>query len=323
MSAFPFPVASGPLVRPVDLLARWLMRPPAGYDMDFTEPAGEPALVAPNSVSWVIFKNPVTLFVGGAAAVLLELAEPRVRDGVWDHSDFRRRPLMRLKRTGMAAMVTVYAARSRAEATIARVVRMHERVKGRTREGARYEASDPELLDWVQATAGYGFMEAYDRCVRPLSAQERERLFAEAMPIARLYGATGAPASQAGLDELFAGRRPTLAPSPVIDEFLALMTRMPALPAPVRPLQKVLLKAAVGILPEWACPALAIGDEWQASEWEMRLVRAAAQACDRLVLPSSPAVGACRRLGLPDDYLYRRRRPQAEGGVSRASGRPS
>ena len=109
MGDFPFPLVRGPLAWPVDLFARWFMRPPQGYDIDFTEPAGEPALVPADSVSWVIFKNPVTLFVGGAAAVLLELGEPRVRDGVWDHSDFRSRPLERLKRTGMASMVTVYA----------------------------------------------------------------------------------------------------------------------------------------------------------------------------------------------------------------------
>src|SRR5690606_37690700 len=42
---------------------------------DFTVPAGEPALVEPDSVSWRIFANPVALFIGGVAAVILELAE--------------------------------------------------------------------------------------------------------------------------------------------------------------------------------------------------------------------------------------------------------
>jgi uncharacterized protein (DUF2236 family) len=54
-------------------------------------PAGEPALAAPDSVSWRVFKNPVSLFVGGVTAVILELAEPRVRTGVWEHSSFRAR----------------------------------------------------------------------------------------------------------------------------------------------------------------------------------------------------------------------------------------
>lgn len=89
-----------------------LTQMPGGPRIDFTAPAGEPALAAPDSVSWRVFKNPVSLFVGGVTAVILELAEPRVRSGVWDHSSFKTDPLTRLKRTGLAAMVTVYGARS-------------------------------------------------------------------------------------------------------------------------------------------------------------------------------------------------------------------
>ena len=53
-----------------------LIQPEGGPRIDFRAPLGEPALVAPDSVSWRVFKNPVALFIGGAAAVLLELAEP-------------------------------------------------------------------------------------------------------------------------------------------------------------------------------------------------------------------------------------------------------
>ena len=77
-------------------------------DIDFRAPRGEAALAAADSVSWRVFKNPVALFVGGIAAVLLELAEPRVRTGVWEHSSFRGDPVRRMKRTGLAAMVTVW-----------------------------------------------------------------------------------------------------------------------------------------------------------------------------------------------------------------------
>src|SRR5215469_8861855 len=107
-----------------------MFRLPAFDREKFVEPASEPALVPPDSVSWQIFKNPVTLFIGGVAAVILELAEPAVRTGVWEHTDFRRDPMRRLERTGLAAMITVYAARSVAEPMIARVVRMHDRVEG-------------------------------------------------------------------------------------------------------------------------------------------------------------------------------------------------
>ena len=90
-----------------------------------------------------MFKNPVAVFIGGVTAVLLEFAEPRVRDGVWQHSSFRTDPLTRLQRTGLAAMVTVYGPRSKAEAMIAGVVRRHERVTGWTSEGEPYRANDP------------------------------------------------------------------------------------------------------------------------------------------------------------------------------------
>jgi uncharacterized protein (DUF2236 family) len=35
-------------------------------------------LLGPDSVSWKIFKNPLGLYIGGIAAVVLQLAEPRV-----------------------------------------------------------------------------------------------------------------------------------------------------------------------------------------------------------------------------------------------------
>jgi uncharacterized protein (DUF2236 family) len=65
-------------------------------------------------VSWRVFKNPLSLFIGGVSAVIMELAEPRVRTGIWEHTTFRVDPIRRLRRTGLAAMVTVYGARSTA-----------------------------------------------------------------------------------------------------------------------------------------------------------------------------------------------------------------
>jgi uncharacterized protein (DUF2236 family) len=78
-----------------------------------------------------VFKNPL-LFIGGVAAVIIELAEPRVRTSVWEHTTFRVDPIRRLRRTGLAAIVIIYAARGKAEATIARVGRMHDRIAGTT-----------------------------------------------------------------------------------------------------------------------------------------------------------------------------------------------
>src|SRR5262249_8197566 len=147
------------------------------YQVDFRMPAGESALVAPDSVSWRVFKNPLALFVGGVAAVILELAEPRIRTGGLQHTTVPPNPLLRRRRTGVAARVTVYGPRSRSEDMIAGVRQMHARISGLTPAGQAYSASDPELLDWVHATASFGFLEAYNTYVRRLEEAERNRFY--------------------------------------------------------------------------------------------------------------------------------------------------
>ena len=180
-----------PLQRRLERLASGFMQPESGPVVDFSQPAGEPALLPPDALSWVVFKNPLALAIGGVAAVILELAEPRVRTGVWEHTSFRTAPLPRLQRTGLATMMTVYGPRAQAEAMIARVNRLHARVAGQTPNGQPYGASDPALLDWVQATAAFGFSEAYSAYARPLQHHERDALYPEGAVAARLYGAHG------------------------------------------------------------------------------------------------------------------------------------
>jgi uncharacterized protein (DUF2236 family) len=282
------------------------LQPSGAPTMDFKRPAGEAALAAPDSVSWQLFRNPVSMFVGGVAAVILELAEPRVRAGVWEHSSFRSDPVARLKRTGLAAMVTVYAARSEAERMITGVRRAHERVSGVTAAGEAYRANDPELLTWVQVTAAFGFLEAYAAFVRPLSPRQRDSFYAEGRPAAELYGSVGAPASEAELRACFKAMGPRLEPSPVVAEFLSIMRSAPLLPKAIRFPQRTLVRAAVGILPGWVRERLRLGSEWNLRPLERRLVRRAAGVADRLRLQVSPWEQACVRLGLPPDYLHRR-----------------
>lgn len=311
-----------PLQGWIERTAAAFIQPPDGPQVSFARPAGEPALASADSVAWQVFRNPLALFVGGVAAVLLELAEPRVRAGVWDRTSFRTDPVRRLQRTGLAALVTVYGARSTAEAMIAGVRRAHARVEGRTAEGVAYRADDPELLDWVQATACFGFLQAYSTFVRPLPAEDRDRFLAEAAPAARLYGAVGAPASVREMEAQLDAMRPRLGRSDVTFEFLGVMRRAPILPAPLRPAQGVMVRAAVEILPGWTRALLGLGAGWGLRPWEARLLRSAGAAADRLRLDGSPAVQACLRLGLPAGHLYAPRRIAGAAG-SVAASRPS
>ncbi len=298
-SPMPFP---SPLIRAADESLAALLAGPLG---DFRHPDGEPALVPADSLSWRIFKNPVSLFIGGVAAVILELAHPGVRAGVWEHSSFRRNPEQRLQRTGLAAMVTVYGAHSVAEAMIAGVRRLHERVNGTLPNGETYSADDPDLLDWVQATASFGFATAYSVFVRELKGGELDQLYQEAQPAARLYGAARAPASEAELEALFYALGDRLEASPIVFEFLDLMRASHSLPGLLRGLQPLLLRAAVTITPDWVRDILGLTDAYALRPWEMPIVREAARMSGKVLLPSSPPVQACLRLGLPHDYLYR------------------
>lgn len=296
----------GALQHRIDAATQAFIHGDRRFDADFATPAGEPAFIAPNSISWQVFKNPLSLFVGGVAAVILELAEPRVRAGVWDHNAFRENPLQRIRRTGLSAMMTVYGARSRTEKMIARVAAMHARVSGTTEDGRPYRADDPELLNWVHATASFGFLEAYDAWVCPLDQLARSRFHHEGREAAGLYGAAGAPATDEAQDLYFFNMRDSLEASSVIFEFLDIVRRVELLPGMPGGMQELLVKAAIDILPEWVRERLELDAPWDLRPWQRLLIRRAGETLDRIPLRFAPPAQACRRLGLPEDYLYYR-----------------
>ena len=281
-----------------------LLRPPGGRNVDFSLPLGEESLVSPHSISWRIFKNPVALLVGGIAAVILELAEPAVRTGVWNHSSFLKDPMGRMRRTGLAAMVTVYGARSIAEPMIEGVVRMHARVTGTTPAGEPFSATDERLLNWVHATASFGFGEAYSRYVSCLDLQEFDSFYAEGAPASLLYGALNAPRSGTELRALFNSMRGRLERSDIVFEFLHIMRETPGFPTPLRWMQPMLVRAAVEMIPGWIRECLGLSATYGLRPLERIVVGLAGAVSDRIILSDSPPSQACRRLGLPKAFLY-------------------
>lgn len=265
-----------------------------GRHIDFRRPQGAPALVPAESISWRVFANPVTVIIGGITAVLLELAEPRVRTGVWEHSGFRQQPFARMKRTGIAAMITVYAPRETAEAVIAGVTRMHGRISGKTPDGAAYRAMDQDLLNWVQATAGYGFVESYSAYACSLSEAEKDQFYSEGKAAAQLYGALGAPTSLAGQRALFAEMDRHLEPSDILHEFLDLAKS--ALPLPGA-LSSLIIKAGVDLLPPHLIERLQLA-AYLPSEKGRKRLRQFAKLAGAMPKPGAPATQACKRMGI-------------------------
>jgi uncharacterized protein (DUF2236 family) len=150
---------------------------------------------SPESLVRRLGNSPVTPFLGGGPAVLLQVAHPLVAAGVVDHSGYDHDLWRRLVRTLRALYLITFGDKEEAEQAGAAVQAVHVRVRGMTREqlgpfpaGTEYSASDPDLMLWVHATLVYASLAAYERFVCPLSALERERYLAEMNLVARLFG---------------------------------------------------------------------------------------------------------------------------------------
>lgn len=289
-----------------------------GYQIDYLRPAGEAALVPPGSPQWRVFKNPVAIGVGGVAAVLLEFADARIRSGVWDHSTYKADPIGRSRRTGIAAMAGVFGPASAARRIIGGVNRMHRKVVGETPRGEAYRALDPALLDWVSATATWGFLEAYHRFVAPVSAEERATYFRDGEPIARLYGVERPLASDADFHAMLAELLPRFEAHPINFEFLDIIMSGKAAPAVPRVLHRALGRAAVSLLPAEVRARLELGAEYDLTRADRLMLRAAGKLADRIPVPGSPPWQAAIRLGLPGSFAWQAPARQARLLAARA-----
>jgi uncharacterized protein (DUF2236 family) len=295
-----------------------------GWKVDFSRPRGEPAFSHPGSVQWRIYKNPVALAIGGVAAVLMEFADPRIRSGVWDHSSFKVDPVGRSRRTAVAAAVGVYGPRSAARRVIQGVTNMHAKVGGRTPAGEAYRALDPELLDWVAATAAYGFLIAYDRFVGRIGPADKARYFREGAEVARLYGAQTQPRSIDDFLHMAERFAPRFEPHPIVEEFLSVIQSDRAAKRAPRRLRLALARGAVSIVPPVIRRRLALGEAYELTRVDRVTLKLAGALAERWIDPESAPCQACLRLGLPVDFLYRgaaeRARLLARAGFGEAAG---
>jgi uncharacterized protein (DUF2236 family) len=150
---------------------------------------------APDSLVRRLGNSPVTPFLGGGAAVLLQVAQPLIAAGVVEHSGFDRNLWRRLLGTLRALYLVSFGDREEADAAAAVVRAMHTRVHGTIATplgpfpaGTAYDANDPALMLWVHATLVHASLAAYERFVSPLTRQERERYNAEMNLVAELFG---------------------------------------------------------------------------------------------------------------------------------------
>lgn len=156
----------------------------------------------PGSRMWRINREAV-LLGAGPTALLLQLAHPLVAEGVAVHSDFEADPAGRLRRTLRTTLALVFGDGPAAEAAVRRLNGVHATVRGHSADpearalAEDYRALDPALLLWVQATLIWTSVQAYERWVGPLTAEDRAAFWGEA----RLVGARlGIPLAQSPAD---------------------------------------------------------------------------------------------------------------------------
>ena len=146
---------------------------------------------APDSEVWRVNRYANGLLFG-PAAVLLQVAHPRVAQGVADHSDFRKDALGRLRRTLSTVNRIAFGTVAEAEEMRARMSKVHGGVTGETSDGMtgpkRYSAFEPDLLMWVLATLIDASIQGYEFVWEPLSRERRENFYRDFRKFGTYFG---------------------------------------------------------------------------------------------------------------------------------------
>lgn len=180
-------------------------------DMPLRRTQGDPGLFGPGSPAWRVHGDFSAMMIGGVSALLLQMLHPAALAGVWDHSDFRRDRLGRLRRTARFIGVTTFGGTDAAEQAIAHVRRIHDGVHGALPDGTRYDANDPALLTWVHVAEVDSFLRAYLRYRDPaMSGADQDAYLASTATVAERLGAADVPRSRADIADYYVRVRPQL-----------------------------------------------------------------------------------------------------------------
>ncbi len=280
----------------------------------------ERIVLGPDSLVWQTFGD-ARLFYGAGYALMLQVAHPTVGSGVRDHSTFEQDPWGRLLRTMDYLYLLVYGGRE-ASAMGRRLRNLHKQIKGKNPDGTHYHALEPEAYAWVHATLMEAGFAAGERFVGGITPADRDRLYAEYLPLGRFVGVRPGdlPETRAEfrdyIDTMIADRlehtesvdtvlrsldSPAPPGLPVIDRLWPLLKVAPTRATKI---------ATVGLMPDSLRRKLDLG--WTpAQQTELRALGAASRALTP-VLPAS-----LRNMG--PEYLRVRRKAIARGPLGPAS----
>jgi len=273
---------------------------------------------------WRCGADPRSLGAAGYA-LLLQVAHPTVAAGVSEFSDYRNDPLGRLLRSLDYLTLMVFGGPDAAAKTARTLRLMHRRIKGRTADGRRYHALEPEAWAWVHATLGDAALAGVQHFARPLADAEREQFYREWRAMGRLLGIReeDLPVDWRGyrayFDRMVVER---LQDSETVQDFLGYLRRDVRCPLPALdgrawriawvPAGELSWVATVGLLP----PELRdrFGVRWS------RARQAQFQALGALSRAAAPLMPAVNRLYSPENVLRWRREALEREYLARPTG---
>jgi uncharacterized protein (DUF2236 family) len=148
------------------------------------------APLGPGSLTWKYFADIRGVLLAQRAGVL-QVMHPAIAAALIDHSDVFENPLQRLVRSAGPILGVVYD--EDGEATAHWVRNQHPPIRGRDAQGRSYHALDPDTYYWAHATFFESQIATQEFFGTPLTAANKERLYAESITWYARYGLTMRP----------------------------------------------------------------------------------------------------------------------------------
>ncbi|MGA4668318.1 oxygenase MpaB family protein [Propionibacteriaceae bacterium Y1923] len=217
-----------------------------------------PRWFSPSDPVWRLHDD-AAMFASGVTALLLQSLHPLAMAGVTGHSGYKDDPWGRLQRTSDYIGRTTFGTTADAEAMIARVRAVHERVRGKDFRGRPYRASDPHLLAWVHIAEIWAFLAGHRAYgADHLTPADEDRYVEQCALPASLLGVIDPPTTVADLEAAIDAYRAELEASPAAVETARFLLTDPPLAWWARPAYGLLAAGGLAVLPGWAARELGL-----------------------------------------------------------------
>tara|TARA_B110000003_G_scaffold265800_1_gene292045 strand:+ start:3554 stop:4399 length:846 start_codon:yes stop_codon:yes gene_type:complete len=147
---------------------------------------GDPGYFGPQSMMWKVNKE-ITVLFGGARALLMHAAHPLIAAGARQTSFYQRDPWKRLIRTLSLQNSVTFGTKEEADDSAHRINKLHEVIKGKDPVSkGTYDALDHEQLLWVHACLQISSIYFYEKTVKKLTDDQKNKYHEENMIAADL-----------------------------------------------------------------------------------------------------------------------------------------